>query len=182
MNKIQRVSQFFRVLFQIGFVLSPLMLILGWTLGPVVDAPTFHWGGNSMAFGMSAFPKDIHVMIPITFTIRCLGFLVSLLPTLVDMTLLAYLIKLFRCYERREIFTPVVVHTIQKISLILLVRFFVNILYILLINLVLSGFHLLKLNISAINLSTLLLILFVSLIAWIMSEGCQLQEEQQLTV
>ncbi|HEX4045817.1 MAG TPA: DUF2975 domain-containing protein [Gammaproteobacteria bacterium] len=178
MNKIQRISCGFRILFQLGFILLPIFLLLSWIIGPQIQFGTSDWG-----MGFTAYPQNIQIGTPISLSTRLLGFLVSLLPTLVMMYLLYCLMKLFSCYEHGQIFTLNTIYYIRNIGLTLLANVIVESIYVVLINLVLTKSQTIYLNFSSsINLSVVVLALLIILNSWIMREGYQLHQEQQLTI
>src|SRR5436190_811631 len=99
MNKIQRVSLFFRVLFQIAFIVIPIALVIAWIKAP---DPLFSLG----SFATTMIPtSEYPVLHPLSLTTRVLGFIVSLIPNGIDLIILYFLIKLFRLYEKGEIFS-----------------------------------------------------------------------------
>lgn len=176
MTKIQRVSRFFRVLFQIGFVSLPIILIINWMFGPI------SLGNSRASISMSLYPHEITALFPITPAIRLQGFFVSLIPTLILMALQYYLIKLFYCYERGEIFSIRTVTYIRNIGVVLLAQVIFQIIYVILMNLVLNGTNISNINFSSVNLSVLLLALMIILNSWITAEGFKLHQEDQLTI
>ena len=177
MTKIKQVSCILRILFQIGFALIPILLLAGWVLGPNI-----YFGTHQFGVGMTAYPRDITLMQPITISTRLCGLLVSLLPTAIEMYLLYCLIQLFSCYERLEIFSLKTVRLIRNIGLALLAQVVVEFVYIILINLVLNGSKTQSMNFSSVNVSMVIWAVLIIINSWFMQEGYQLHQEQQLTI
>jgi hypothetical protein len=97
------------------------------------------------------------------------------------------LIKLFRLYERGEIFSINNVNYIRNIGYALLATEFFEPIFQFLMGVVLTmhnppGQLFFSITLGATNLGIILMSLFIILISWIMAEGCKLREEQQLTI
>src|SRR5690242_10196978 len=123
MHKIQRVSLFFRVLFQITFVIMPVLLILFWINAPNPIALGAQTSGDML---INFIPKYIHVMHPLSTTEKLIGFVISLIPTSIQLLVFYFLIKLFRLYERGEIFSANNVKYLRNIGYTLLIGQLVN--------------------------------------------------------
>lgn len=180
MNKIQRTSWFFRMVFQLIFVILPLITITVWIYAP--NSVTLLGGQISL----HAFQVHIPV-VQMTLGTKILGFIVDLIPLTVNLFVLYFLIKLFRLYEQGEIFTLNNVHYIRNTGYALLIGQLINPIYQALLSLILTwhnpkGMHYISISLSGTNVGVLLGSLLVILISWIMAEGYKLQEEQQLTI
>jgi hypothetical protein len=189
MEKIERVSLFFRIIFQLAFIALPITLCVAWLRAP---EPLQLLGG---IIDMSIIPRAYIVMhlqgnfILHTLSIgeKFFGFLVSMIPGGVDLFVLYFLIKLFRLYEKGEIFSANDVYYIRNIGYALIIGQLLNPIYEVLMGLVLTWqnppghlFTLVKLDQT--NFGILLMAILIVLVSWIMAEGCKLREEQQLTV
>lgn len=182
MDKIQRVSLFFRILFQIIFILIPVTLVIKWVYAPQV----IHLGGMGTLRTLShSYP----ILGPLTLQTKILGFLASLIPMTVNLIVLYFLIQLFRLYEQGEIFSLKNVRYIRNIGYTLLVGQLVHPIYDVFISIVLTwnnhlygGMRYAAITIDRTNIGVLLTALLVILISWIMAEGCKLREESQLTI
>lgn len=182
MEKIQKVSLFFRILFQIAFVALPIFLIAFWIKGPHHTAP---WQGLGMDF--SFLPKGVEVLHTLTPMEKFYGFLISLIPNGIDMIVLYFLIKLFRLYEKAEIFSINNVRYLRNIGYALLIGELLSPIYQSLISFAMTwnnghGHRYITITLDGTNIGIMLLALFIILISWIMAEGCKLREEQQLTI
>lgn len=183
MNKIKKTSLFFRILFQIIFVLLPIILLIAW-----MNAPTpLTIFGNAIT--MDFIPHGIPILNPMTTMTKIFGFLVSLIPMLVNLFVLYFLIKLFRLYEQGEIFTANNVRYIRNTGYALLIGQLLNPIYQALLSLVLTwnnpphrGLRVISISLDGTNIGILLMSLLIILISWIMAEGYKLKEDQQLTI
>lgn len=203
MNKIKRVSLFFRIIFQIIFIAIPILLIFSWIYAPeplnlfigIIKfnaIPSTYAGPHVYAKGAYLLHPPMGAPEPVLLHIlswkeKCLGFLVSLLPTTIDLIVLYCLIKLFRLYEQGEIFSINNVKYIRNIGYALLIGQLLNPIYQGLMGIVLTwnnpkGHRFAAISLDQTNLGILLVGLMVILISWIMTEGCRLREEQQLTI
>lgn len=177
MTKLQYISRLLRILFQLGFLIIPIIHIIAWVFGPEIML-----GGERAGISLFAFPRDISLTHALTIHTRIAGFLIGLLPTIVEMYLCYFLIKLFRCYESNEIFSLNVARYTRNIGIILLIQIVAEIIYLILIHLLLATTNNISINFSSVNFGSILLALFIILNSWIMIEGYKLREEQQLTI
>jgi hypothetical protein len=180
MNKIMLVSRFFRVLFQITFVAVPICLILYWLNAPY---PLLIFGNSIfidlIPHQMPNFPIILHLSNQTKF----LGFLVSLIPATVILVVCYFLIKLFRLYEKNEIFSLNNIIYLRKVAAVVILGELVFLpIYQGLLSLVLTWDYSSHFVVFSVNFSILLLSLLLVLISWIMAEGFKLQDEQQYTV
>lgn len=114
MNKIQCVSKFFRILFQIAFIALPLLQIAFW-----LNAPNpLKFLGDSIHFDMI---PQITVLHPLSDTAKFLGFCINMIPTAISLYILYSLIKLFRLYEMGEIFSIKIVNHFRNVGYALLI-------------------------------------------------------------
>lgn len=189
MHKIQSVSLFFRVIFQILLVVLPLMLILAWVVAP---EPLKCLGG---LIDISVIPRpytNMHIqgmliLHTLTVTEKLFGFMVSLIPLVVQLVVLYFLIRLFRSYERGDIFSLKNVYSIRNIGYTLLIGQLLNPLYEFLMGIVLTlnnpgGQYYVAVKLDQTNFGVVLTALLIVIVSWVMAEGYKLQEEQQLTI
>jgi hypothetical protein len=181
MEKIKRVSMFFRVLFQMSFIALPILLVCFW-----IQAPT-SIGLHALDITMSFIPKGVEILNPLSPMAKFLGFLISLIPNALSMLIIYFLIKLFKLYENGKIFTFENVNYIKKIGYTLLITELVDPIYQVFMTATLTwgnphGHRVASITISGIDFGTILVALLTILISWIMAEGCKLNEEQQLTI
>lgn len=182
MNKIQRVSKFFRILFQIAFIAIPLLQIAFWINAPA----SLKFLGDCIHLDMI---PPITILHPLSNTAKFLGFCINMIPTGIYLYILYSLIKLFRLYEKGEIFSMKIVNYFKNVGYALLIGELVNPFYQALISVLLSWNNNLHgekryigIALDGTNVGLILTGLFVILISWIMAEGCKLREEQQLTI
>lgn len=182
MNKIKRVSLYFRVLFQIVFCLLFLQVLgvgISW-----VNAPhTLAFLNGNIVFSLPNYP----VLHPLSFTTKLLGFLLSMIPIGISMVVVYFLVKLFQLYEQGEIFLLKNVTYIRNIGYTLLVGQLFNPVYGALMSLLLTWSNpphhrLMQVSVDGTNVGILLTSILVILISWIMAEGHKLLEEHELTV
>lgn len=181
MQKIQRISLLFRILFQITFIIIPIALIIFWVRAP---APIEYFHG-SVSF--SFIPKAIAVLSPLNLDTKIYGFLISLIPIAIAEIILYFLIKLFKLYEKKEIFSLQNVKYIRNIGYTLLAGQVLNPVYQLLLSATLSwhnppGQRLATITLDGTDAGIILMALFTILISWIMAEGCKLHEEQKYVI
>lgn len=179
MNKIQRVSFFLRVIFQIALVLWPIMVIMYWSFSQYLIPNFIHI--------ISLIPAGLEILHPITATDVFWGIVISVLPSAVIMTILYFLIKLFKLYEQGKIFTMLNVKYLKNIGVTMLIGQIVGLIYDGLISFALTfhnppGHWVASVTFSNYDVYNILTAVMVIVISWIMEEGCKLQEENQYTV
>ncbi|EKE01547.1 MAG: hypothetical protein ACD_21C00106G0007 [uncultured bacterium] len=179
MNKIQRVSLFLRVIFQIAMVAWPIWLITYWSFAP-------HFIPDYL--GTIRFvPENIEILHPITKTDAFWGFTIGLLPLAVTMTVLYFLVELFKLYEQGKIFTTLNVKYIRNIGITMLIGQIVNIIYDALITFALTfhnpaGHKYASVTFGGPDAYNIIIAIMIVVISWIMAEGCKLHEENQYVV
>ena len=178
MNKIQRLSMFLRVIFQIAFVVWPLVLALYWIFAPQ------HFPYN---FSINFIPNGTEILHPITGADSLWGFLIGLLPTIIEMIIIYFLIKLFKLYEQGEIFTLSNVEYLKKIGICMLINQGIGFIYDALITFVLTmhnppGHRVASFTFSNHDACNVVTAIMIIVISWVMAEGCKLKEELKYTV
>jgi hypothetical protein len=183
-TKIKRVSSFFRWLFLVLLIAVPIVHIISWISAPVpIDV------SGKFGFLVSPVPKTVEVLHTLSLTTKIYGFLVTAIPVAVIEFILYFLIRLFKLYERGEIFTIDNVNYIKKTGIALLIMPLVRLISEGVVSAIVtwgnpigSGTRKSVITLTGIDLSLLLTAFVIILISWIMAEGCRLREEQQLTV
>jgi len=183
MNKIKRVSLFFRIIFQIIFIALPISLIASWIVAPSELVLLMGF----IKFNAIPPPYSGGILHQLSISEKIIGCLVSSIPMIIEMTILFFLIKLFKLYEKREIFSLRNVKTIRNIGYALLIAQLIDPIYQFVMGFVLTihnppHYHYAKITLDQTNIGVLLTALLVILISWIMAEGSKLREEQQLTI
>lgn len=177
MQKINKTSQAFSLLFRCLFVLYPVFIIAYWL------------GGLSLPegyFAMSRIPIDI-ALNTIRLDLRLYACLVYMIPTAIVMLSFHYLSKLFHLYARNIIFSYENVDYIRKLGMTLLLETLAFILVQPILTIILTwdapkGQHIMAIGFSGDDLSYLVIAGIVLLISWVMEEGRKLEEDRALTV
>jgi hypothetical protein len=184
MHKIKQVSFLFRWLLQLLFIAVPIALIIFW-----LEAPqTLSFFSKESGISINFIPEGVKLFAPLTMKIKMLSLLICLFPVGIIELIFYFLIKLFRSYERGEIFILKSVNLIKYTGWTLLIgELVINPLAEALLSAVLTmhnppHYRYAQINISAINLGLILMAVLTILISWIMAEACQLREEQALTI
>jgi hypothetical protein len=125
--------------------------------------------------------------IPLPASARLMGFAAVMIPTGVAMAGIFHLMRLFKCYEKGEIFKLNNVHCYKKLSRVLIWWFIAGILCRSLLATALTlhhppGHRMISFGVTSSDLTTLVVGLILMVIAWVMEEGRKLQEDQDLTV
>src|SRR5579872_2042517 len=110
MNRIKRVSLFFCVIFQIGFVALLLAEIVGWVYAPMDISFLAH------IFHFNVIPAEYPILHTLNWTEKSMGFLISMIPTALQLFILYCLIKLFKLYAKGDIFSIHNVYYIRQIG------------------------------------------------------------------
>lgn len=188
MDKIKRVSMCFRIFFQILIMTIPCILIFAWSTTP--ESIVIMDGWINMSFIPQAYMtagSQHHVLHVLSHSEKILGFFISAIPMIINMYIVYLLIKLFKMYERSEIFSINNVRTISNIGYAMLLGQIIDPIYQALMGLVLTwhnppGQRLMAVTLDQTNVGIVITALLVILISWIMAEGQHLREEQQLTI
>src|SRR5437868_11828751 len=115
MHKIQRVSLGFRIIFQSLFILIPLMEVVAWIKAP----QSLHDLAHVFQFDVIPLMYQTKILHTLTASDKVLGLMVSMIPIGVALFCLYFFIKLFKLYERGEIFSALNVNYILKIGYVL---------------------------------------------------------------
>lgn len=182
MNKIKRVSLFFRVLFQVLLVTLPILLVIAWLAfsGTLALSDTIH-----VSYIPTAYADNM--LHPLSSSEKWFALGLASFPLMVKLYILFSLINLFKLYEKGEIFSIKNVRYIHNIGYALIVTQLIEPIYQSVMGFILTrnnppGHRFVSISLDETNISVILIALMVILISWIMAEGCQLREEQQLTI
>jgi hypothetical protein len=184
MHKIKRVSHFFRILFQITFVVLPLLVVWFWIQAPHPVGLTFMGWGISFINSPYSSWQILHALTPGE---KLIGFILSWLTIGAAEVTIYFLIKLFRLYENAEIFTLQNVVYIRNIAYALLIGQLLAPIQQALMSFALTwhnphGYRVMTISVTGSNFGVILMALLILLISWVMAEGCRLQAEQELTI
>jgi hypothetical protein len=183
-KKIQRVSSAFRKCFQIMLSLIPIALILFWVNAHHLEYMRVHCHALSAMF----LSDTIAIMHPMTAINKVWGFIISLLLNHgFIMLTLYFLIKLFKLYEKGEIFTQLNVKYVRNIGYTMLASQVAHLFYYPAITLAMTinnppGHRFSAINFSDGNACAIFTAFIIILISWVMAEGCKLHEEQKYIV
>lgn len=183
MNKIQKLSRFFKNVFTVIFWGWPIVLILIW----FQDQHNFF---AQLGFNiLNSLPKGIaeHLLRPLSLSEKFSGFLVSCIPATISMTIAFLLKQLFNGFQRSEIFTLQNIQSIRRIGVTMFIWAAVNPFYQALMSFVMThnnphGERLIVISLGTDYFRNLITAGLIFLIAYIMQEGLKLREEQALTV
>jgi len=183
MERIKRVSLFFRIVFQIIFIALPILLIVSWIYAP--NELVLFIGFLQLDPIPASYSKSI--LHTLSVNEKIMGCLVSAIPTMVKMFMVYSLIKLFKLYEKGDIFSLNHVKYIRNVGYALLLGQLLEPFYQFVMGIVLTMHNpphhrYAAITLDQTNIGILLTALLVILISWIMAEGYKMREEQQLTV
>jgi len=182
-DRIKSVSKFFRIFFQIVFIIMPLIFIYSW----VVSAQEVVLPGGVIHTSSVPAAYRNHIFHVLTASENFMAALVSAVPLCVVLFIIYSLIKLFKLYEQGEIFSLANVRYFRNIGYAMLALQVVDPFYQLAMGYVLTvnnppGKGYMAITFDQNNIEGVLCALVIILISWIMAEGCKLREEQQLTI
>jgi hypothetical protein len=183
MQKIQRLSRYFKWLFQASFVIITLLYLSFWGYFVIYNS----WPFSNVLQHLNHLSS--HHPLPSIYDIktRILCATVSLIPLTVTLIINALLIRLFALYQQGKIFAYKNVRTIKHIGYMLLISQGANIIYQVLFSIVVTwqygpGHRLASFQLSGTSISMIITACIVILISWVMAEACKLQEDSQYTI
>ena len=182
MQKIQRVSKFFKWLFQIMCIALPILLVIFWVNAPSPIELVRH------ASIINYIPESIKIFHTLSSSEKFFGFLIALMPLAVNIFILCFLIRLFQLYEKCEIFSLKNVQYIKYIGYTLLIgQFIVNPIDEAILSATLTwrnphGERMAVISFTGTNLGIVLTALLIILISWIMAEGHKINEDRKYTI
>ncbi|MEL0607592.1 DUF2975 domain-containing protein [Vibrio echinoideorum] len=182
MSNIQKQSRRVRMLLQSLFVLTPIMVCYFWL---TVETPY----DFISATGIFYLTYDIgyFTMLPLTMTTRIVAAFTSLLMSCILMYALMVLIRLFRNYERGEIFSLENAMSYQKLGYSLFYWVLGSVIYGSLMSVILSfnnppGERIFEISFVGMDFLTLILGIIILIISWVMKEGYILADEHSQTI
>lgn len=193
-NRIRAVSLFFRGFFQLILIGLPIVLVLAWLVAPnslillngfiKFDAIPASYSGLHHYVNGSEQKILLHAL---TMQEKCLGFLLSLIPTFIQMYVVYMLIKIFSLYSQGEIFSAHHVRYTRIIGYALLLGQLIEPIYQFVMGIILTlhnppGYRFAAITLDQTNIGLVLTALLLILISWILNEGFKLQQETQLTI
>lgn len=182
MSNIQKQSRRVRMLLQSLFVLTPIMVCYFWL---TVETPY----DFISATGIFYLTYDIgyFTMLPLAMTTRIVAAFTSLLMSSILMYALMVLIRLFRNYERGEIFSLENAMSYQKLGYSLFYWVLGSVIYGSLMSVILSfnnppGERIFEISFVGMDFLTLILGIIILIISWVMKEGYILADEHSQTI
>lgn len=180
MNNIKQISHFFRLLFQAAFVFIPLFQLYYW-----LNAP-YPFGQNSFIV-TEIIPSYLNIPPIFSAQTKFFGFLISCIPNGISMLVLYFLIRLFKLYEKAEIFSLQNVDYMKNIGYLLLASELCSPIYQALMSYTLTlhnppGSRQIYFNFGMGDLQFTIIAIIIILVSWIMAEGCKLREEHDFTI
>ncbi|MDP2570720.1 DUF2975 domain-containing protein [Vibrio penaeicida] len=182
MSKIQNQSRRVRILFQCLFALTPALVCYYWlTVDTSYDFLT-SMGIIEMSFKANDFTSQ-----PLALSTRLFAMVASLLLCSIIMYALTLLIRLFKNYERDEIFSLENANYYQKLGYSLFYWVGGSVIYGAVTSVILSfnnppGERVLAVTFQGLDLLTLMFGFIVVIISWVMKEGHALADENRHTI
>ncbi|MEZ8786445.1 DUF2975 domain-containing protein [Vibrio splendidus] len=182
MSNIQKQSRRVRMLLQSLFVLTPIMVCYFWL---TVETP-YDFISSTGIFYLT-YDIGNYTMLPLTMTTRIVAAFTSLLMSSILMYALMVLIRLFRNYERGEIFSLENAMSYQKLGYSLFYWVLGSVIYGSLMSVILSfnnppGERIFEISFVGMDFLTLILGIIILIISWVMKEGYILADEHSQTI
>ena len=184
MNKIQKLSRFLKWVFAFIFCAWPIALFFIW----FQNQSDFLAAGIGLSIN-NFIPANLasQIITPLSLTAKVWGFMVSWIPATVSMFISWYLMRLFGCYEREEIFTHRSIRYIRHVGIWMIVWAIVNPIYQVLMSLTVTlgnpvGQRVITLELGTDYFRNLLTAGVVFIVAHIMQQGLKLKQDHDLTV
>lgn len=182
MSKIQQQSRRVKILFQLFFILTPILVCFFWL---TVETPydfLRHTGIVQTSFNINQLTET-----PLTLTTRLFAILTSLIYCSIIMYALKILIQLFGNYENKHIFTLENARCYQKLGYSVFYWVGGSIFYQPLMTLILTfnnppHHRMIMISFQGIDFLTLLIGTIIVIISWVMKEGYHLADEQNYTI
>ena len=180
MNKVQLISKCLKLIFATCVILLPLLQVAFWSYAD--QTLIQNASGQVLAYGIPLPSLEVPVA-----EIKFLCFLISMVPIGITMAVFFLLSKLFSLYSKGIIFELSNVTLIKKIAYLLLIKAVIGPIYEAAITAAWTmnnpvGERMVRITTQTINLTEIITVLTVFVIAWVMGEGHKLQLEQQFTV
>lgn len=182
MTKIQKTSRLVRATLQTVIVLIPVLVCYYWLS---VNTPYDVLGLS----GLIELDMDIDALteVPLTLATRLLALTASLGLSAILIYALVLLVRLFKNYERQDIFNFENTVLYTKLARTIFYWVLGNFVYTGLLSVILSfnnppGRRVLQLGFSGIDIMTLFLGIIVVIISWVMKEGYEISQEHSQTI
>lgn len=181
MKRIKMLSQFFEITCFLVLLGLPLLTALAWWQAPESINFLAH------IFEYHVIPKGYHVNHLLSTKERLLGFVVSAVPMMINMLMIACLMKLFARFKKGEVFSNYNVILISRAAVLMFISevlqpfYQVAVGFVVMIN---NPAHerYVQITFKQENVEIILIALVILLGSWIMKEAYALSEEQRLTV
>ncbi|MCC5517242.1 MULTISPECIES: DUF2975 domain-containing protein [Vibrio] len=180
MSNIQKQSRRVRLLLQSFLALTPIMVCYFWL---TIETPY----DFISATGLYYYDIGHLTMLPLSMTTRTVAAFTSLAMSSILMYALMVLIRLFRNYERGEIFSLENAMSYQKLGYSLFYWVLGSVIYSSLMSVILSfnnppGERILGISFVGMDFLTLILGIIILIISWVMKEGYILADEHSQTI
>ncbi|PTO72686.1 DUF2975 domain-containing protein [Vibrio splendidus] len=180
MSNIQKQSRRVRLLLQSFLTLTPIMVCYFWL---TIETPY----DFISATGLYYYDIGHLTMLPLSMTTRTVAAFTSLAMSSILMYALMVLIRLFRNYERGEIFSLENAMSYQKLGYSLFYWVLGSVIYSSLMSVILSfnnppGERILGISFVGMDFLTLILGIIILIISWVMKEGYILADEHSQTI
>jgi len=175
MSEIELFSKKISKLFQIFFIGTPIFTIIFWL-----------YPEQMLSMGINPFPIP-QEQVTFNGVSKLLGFGISLFPTTIVMILLYLVIRLFKNYQKGEVFNQNNISYYKKLGKYLFLLACVNFLCTGLMSVALSfqnphGQRFLCLSIGTAQILPILIGLVIIGISHVMNEAFRIEEEQKYTI
>jgi hypothetical protein len=180
MSKVQFVSKCLKWIFGVVIFLLPTVQIVFWMYAEHDFIREHDSGFLPYGVGLSEL-----IMLGMQTRFYCL--LISMIPTGLVMGIFVFLFQLFSQYAKGNIFDAINISLIKKIAYLLLARTLIGPLYEAFITGVWTlnnpaGERMSRISSQTLNLTGVITVLVILVVAWVMAHGHKLQQEQELTV
>ncbi|MCJ2164577.1 MULTISPECIES: DUF2975 domain-containing protein [unclassified Pseudodesulfovibrio] len=187
-NRIQSLSRVIRSILVVVLIASPLIVGLIWLsggeilMGDAQSGMTFQFLGDDLLTD-----GELALTVPLPWEARILGLSVTMIPVGIGMIATWWLICLFGCFARGEVFTQSSVSYISRTGWTMVASVVTLPIYQLLLSWVLTmhnqpGERLLSISLDLNDLEKIITAAIIILVSWIMEEGRKLRENDDLTV
>ena len=141
------------------------------------------WGMWSQIISLAPIKTAVHF----SFLHRLVILLINFIPLSITVLICNNLARLFRLYERGELFEDANIKLIKGISIYMIVGQFIELLYQPLLSFALTfhnpqGEHMAALSFGTANITTLIIACIILVASWIVKEAHHLKSESQLTI
>lgn len=182
MEKILKYSKFLKIFFwmSLGFVIiTPIVM---WALYPSPEI--IRKSMMVFDFTPTVIPDGIKILYPMTWSIKILGLMADMIPTVALAYVLFNLAKLFSAFERKHIFEVNNVKIIRSIGYGLIINQILSPISEALVTLIVSwknppGHGVIKMTLGPANFGIIILAIITLVIAWIFLEAVKLRKENQ---